>query len=202
MNKLLFLMLFVGCANMQMIECDSLLDTPVRIVAIGDSTTAGSVGNDVYAPYTDVFKNRWVVINKGDPGETSTQIAARFGVDVLFHSPSLAIIWAGQNDLNIHRTADEIAYNLKSMVKMSMDNGIIPMLITPAIWPLAYEGFEPKERIKQIKKLRKWLEQYARNNNICALSIKKSISDDGTHPNAKQYQEIGERVESLINSMI
>ena len=81
------------------------------IVALGDSTTAGTPGflspieappdgkGDVtsqYAYWLMQWHKDWKVVNRGVNGERSDQIAARFDRDVLAHKPDVVVRWPGQ----------------------------------------------------------------------------------------------------------
>jgi lysophospholipase L1-like esterase len=71
----------------------------VRIITFGDSLTAPRPG---VITYSDVLAERMPgVINRGLPGNTSSQARARFASDVLDHHPDLVIIQLGANDAAI-----------------------------------------------------------------------------------------------------
>ena len=91
------------------------------IVALGDSTTAGTPGflSPVEAPphgrgdETSQFaywlmraQPEWDVLNRGVNGERSDQIAARFERDVIDAAPRAVVIIAGVNDVYQGRAAD------------------------------------------------------------------------------------------------
>ena len=68
----------------------------VRIISFGDSLTAPRPG---VITYTDVLaKVLPEVINRGVPGNTSSQARARFAADVLDNHPDLVIIQLGATD--------------------------------------------------------------------------------------------------------
>ena len=84
------------------------------IVALGDSTTAGTPRflspveappdgkGDIksqYAYWLMQWHKDWTVLNRGVNGERSDQIAARFDRDVLAHKPAVVVIIAGVNDV-------------------------------------------------------------------------------------------------------
>lgn len=109
------------------------------IVAIGDSTTAGTPGflspieappdgrGDVtsqYAYWLMKAHAEWTVANCGVNGERSDQIAARFGRDVVAARPAVAVIIAGVNDVYQGRTADDVTRHLRQMYDAAAREGI------------------------------------------------------------------------------
>jgi lysophospholipase L1-like esterase len=102
----------------------------VTIVALGDSTTAGTPafkspieapptgsGNveSQYAHWLMQAHPEWQVLNRGVNGERSDEIRARFARDAAQPRPDVVVIIAGVNDVYQGRTADAIARELKAM---------------------------------------------------------------------------------------
>ena len=102
----------------------------LTIVALGDSTTAGTPGfkSPVEAPpdgegdVTSQFawwlmqsEPAWGVINAGVNGERTDEIAARFDRDVLAHVPDVLILLAGVNDVYQGREAEAVQAQLLAM---------------------------------------------------------------------------------------
>lgn len=86
----------------------------IRIVTIGDSTTAGTPGftspieappngrgdaTSQYAYWLMRTHPDWDVVNRGVNGERSDQIRARFERDVIAAAPKAVVIIAGVNDV-------------------------------------------------------------------------------------------------------
>jgi lysophospholipase L1-like esterase len=109
------------------------------IVAIGDSTTAGTPGflspieapphgrGDVtsqYAYWLMKMHPKWTVLNRGVNGERSDQIAARFGRDVVAARPAVAVIIAGVNDIYQGRAAADVTRYLRQMYEAAAREGI------------------------------------------------------------------------------
>lgn len=109
-----------------------------KIVAFGDSITAGEgipVGAD---KWTDIIKNRFnlELINSGVSGNTSTQGLERIEKDVLIHNPDIVLINFGMNDKSMEernkakvdiRTFEE---NILTMIYKIRNIRAIPILIT------------------------------------------------------------------------
>ena len=104
----------------------------VRIVAIGDSTTAGTPGfkspieappdgagdrTSQYAYWLMQAHPEWEVLNRGVNGERSDQILTRFDRDVIALAPRAAVIIAGVNDVYQGRPAAHVIDHLDDMYK-------------------------------------------------------------------------------------
>ena len=102
----------------------------VLIVALGDSTTAGTpmFKSPIEAPpngsgdraaswpaQLEATHPGWTVLNRGVNGERSDQIAARFDRDVLAAHPQVVIIIAGVNDVYQGHSAESVTKNLRAM---------------------------------------------------------------------------------------
>src|SRR5205814_9896246 len=95
----------------------------VTIVALGDSTTAGTPGfrspleappdgagdeTSQYAYWLMRAHTDWRILNRGVNGERADQIGARFARDVVSPAPRAVVIIAGVNDIYQGRSASEI----------------------------------------------------------------------------------------------
>jgi len=102
----------------------------VRIVALGDSTTAGTPGfkspleappsgrGDVESQYAHWLHGThadWQILNRGVNGERSDQIRQRFERDVLEEMPDVVVIIAGVNDIYQGRPATAVQAELQAM---------------------------------------------------------------------------------------
>lgn len=106
------------------------------IVALGDSTTAGTPGftSPVEAPpggagdVTSQFawwlmqaEPTWRVLNRGVNGERTDEIALRFDADVLAHSPDVLVLLAGVNDVYQGRDVATVQAQLLAMYTRARD---------------------------------------------------------------------------------
>jgi lysophospholipase L1-like esterase len=140
---------------------------PVKIVAIGSSSTAGEGG---IAPYpcrlegalrdpnnwpssgADRFKNRMIdVVNRGKGGDEAPGEQARFQIDVIDENPSLVIWQVGTNAVwkafNLDAVANAIDTGLKLLLngRPRMDIVLMDMQYAPAI--LSETRIEAAERM-------------------------------------------------------
>src|SRR5438105_15760982 len=116
------------------------------IVALGDSTTAGTPGfrspieappdgagnpESQYAYWLMQTHADWRVLNRGVNGERSDQIRARFSTDVLaekrrqpMSDPFLTVIIAGVNDIYQGRPAESVERELQATYDEARTAGI------------------------------------------------------------------------------
>ena len=107
-----------------------LLAAMITIVALGDSTTAGTPahkspieappsgsGNveSQYAYWLMKAHPDWQVLNRGVNGERSDQIRARFAHDAAQPRPAVVVIIAGVNDVYQGRSAESVERELEAM---------------------------------------------------------------------------------------
>ena len=110
----------------------------IRIVALGDSTTAGTPGfksqskrrptgaatSEPVRVLADAGAPEWRVLNRGVNGERSDQIAARFERDVLAPSTGAVVIIAGVNDVYQGRAASTSSRSCAAMYDRAAQAGI------------------------------------------------------------------------------
>ena len=102
------------------------------IVALGDSTTAGTPGfrspleappagegnvESQYAFWLMRARPEWRVLNRGVNGERSDQIRARFARDVLEADADLVVIIAGVNDIYQGRSPEQVEARARGHVR-------------------------------------------------------------------------------------
>ena len=107
-----------------------LLALMITIVALGDSTTAGTpafkspieapptgAGNveSQYAYWLMQTHKDWQVLNRGVNGERTDQIRARFARDVVAAKPAVVVIIGGVNDVYQGRSAESAERELDAM---------------------------------------------------------------------------------------
>jgi lysophospholipase L1-like esterase len=118
------------------------------IVALGDSTTAGTPGfkspieapphgsgnvESQYAYWLMQANPHWRVLNRGVNGERSDQIRARFARDAAQVKPALVVIIAGVNDIYQGRGAASTERELEALYEAARaaDIGVVAGTIIP-----------------------------------------------------------------------
>lgn len=168
-----------------------------RTVFIGDSITtrwdlAGSFPSRSY-------------VNRGIPGQTSTQILLRFRQDVIDLHPATVVILAGVNDLNLgldNETVERIEENIEDMGDLALANQIHPVFAT--VLPVNTEVARPHPLVRThpneaIRTIDAWMRAYCVRHGIDLIDfasamqmpngeLRPEYSDDGLHPNAAGYR--------------
>lgn len=186
----------------------------IRIVGLGDSTTAGTPGylspleappsgrGDVRSQYAWWLKQahpEWDVLNKGINGERADQIAARFDRDVLKAAPLVVIIIAGVNDVYQGLPAAQTIDRLRDLYARAHRAGI--SVVAGSILPFNTATVDQNTRMRQVND---WIRQYAASESRLAfVDTRLACSDphnedllidspDGLHPSPDGYRRVGE----------
>jgi lysophospholipase L1-like esterase len=192
------------------------MQTKVRIVAMGDSTTAGTPGfaspieappdgrGDERSQYAYWLMQRhpdWDVLNRGVNGERTDQIAARFERDVVDAAPRVVVIIAGVNDLYQGRSADDVTRGLRGMYDRAARAGI--RVVAGTIIPFNTATADQNERMRSVNR---WIrEQAERNAAIGFVDTRAAVaapgspdtlvsSPDKLHPSADGYRLMAEAI--------
>ncbi len=142
--------------------------------------------------------DRFVVVNRGVSGETSSDMLVRFDRDVVSLGPTYVIIWGFINDIHrserntIAATLERTRANFRAMVDLSRKNGVIPILATELtifggktyiekIKTLLLEKVIGKESHrayvnKHVLQVNEWMKSYAREERIMILDLHQALS--------------------------
>src|SRR4051794_7862221 len=143
----------------------------ITIVALGDSTTAGTPGfqspieappngagnvESQYAYWLMRAHADWRVLNRGVNGERSDQIRARFQRDVVAARPDAVVIIAGVNDVYQGRGAAAIERELEAIY----DAARAERLVAVAGTIIPYDTAAPDENAR-MRAVNAWIDRYA-----------------------------------------
>lgn len=116
---------------------------PLRIVAIGSSSTAGREDVLAYPAWLEMYLRRKYdnpridVINRGRGGEEANEQLLRFDADIFAEKPSLVIWQVGSNavfhDYNLDGVAAKIAEGLACLKQHPLDVVLIDPQYVPAM---------------------------------------------------------------------
>ena len=184
-----------------------------RVVFMGDSIT-DSWGDPKYGGF---FPGK-PYIDRGISGQTTPQMLVRFHADVIALQPKVVVILAGTNDLAGNTgptTLAAIEDNLASMAELAVFNHI--RVVLASILPVSdYESKDGNPIIRttqrppeKIRALNEWIRRYALNNKLTYLDyysamiddkgfLKKELSEDGLHPNARGYAVMAPLAEQAV----
>jgi len=202
------------------------LQTPakVRIVAMGDSTTAGTPafkspreapprgsGDETsqYAYWLMKAHPDWDVINQGINAQRSDVIAERFETDVIALKPAVVVILAGVNDVYQGRPAQHVKDQLSAMYKRAHDAGI--RVIAGTIIPYNSATEDQNARMHDIND---WIRSQGRADpGVIVVDTRAAVaapgkpdmlasSPDGLHPDAAGYHRMADAIAPAIQQAL
>ena len=190
------------------------------IVALGDSTTAGTPlflspleappngrGDErsQFAYWLMHARPDWRVLNRGINGERSDQIAARFDRDVLAERPDAVVIIAGVNDVYQGRPAAQVTPVLLGLYERAA-RGSIPV-VAGSIVP--YNTATPAANVV-MREINRWIQDEAsRRGNLTFVDTRAATaaaddpdrlagSPDGLHPDVDGYRRMAGVLEPAL----
>ncbi len=195
----------------------------IRIVALGDSTTAGTPAflspleapprgegdeKSQYAYWMMKTHNDWEVLNRGVNGERSDQILARFGRDVLSEKPRFAIVLAGMNDIYQGFPVAFTERNLGEIYHNALKAKVTPIGCSV----LPYNTLTARDS-RMMRELNKWVETKCGELYAPFVDTNRAVADpgdpdrlagspDGLHPDVDGYKRMAEVISEAIENQI
>jgi lysophospholipase L1-like esterase len=194
----------------------------VRIVAMGDSTTAGTPafkspreappkgsGDETsqYAYWLMKAHPDWDVINQGVNAQRSDVIAARFDDDVIAKKPAVVVIIAGVNDVYQGRPAQHVKDQLAAMYKRAHAAGI--RVVAGTIIPYNTATADQNARMHEIND---WIRAQARADpGVIVVDTRAAVtgepdklvsSPDGLHPDAAGYRKMADAIRPAVEQAL
>ena len=137
-------------------------------------------------------------INKGENGQQSFEMLARFDKDVIALDPDAVIIWGFINDIfrserqNLDNALEKTKKSFEKMVELSRQNDIIPIILTEVtvreqdrIWDslkhliggiLGKESYQDYVNSHVIE-INKWLINFCEDQHIAIIDIQPLLSN-------------------------
>jgi lysophospholipase L1-like esterase len=197
----------------------------ITIVALGDSTTAGTPafkspieappngsGNveSQYAYWLMQVHPDWHVLNRGVNGERSDQIRGRFARDVSQAKPAVVVIIAGVNDVYQGRSAEAVERELEAMYDAARAANIV--VVAGSIIPFNTASADQNARMHAVNE---WIRVYAASHNgqIVFCDTRAAVaapgqpdrllsSPDGLHPSPDGYKRMAAALEPAIKQAL
>jgi lysophospholipase L1-like esterase len=212
--------LVIGLAVLLLALLPAMTQPRVRIVAMGDSTTAGTPafkspreappsgrGDETsqYAYWLMQAHPDWEVVNQGINAQRSDQIAARFEEDVIAKKPAVVVIIAGVNDVYQGRPAQDVKTQLAAMYRRAHDAGI--RVVAGSIIPYNSATADQNARMHEIND---WIRTQGRGDPgvifvdtraAAAAPGKPDLlagSPDGLHPDPAGYRKMADAIAPAI----
>jgi lysophospholipase L1-like esterase len=200
------------------------MTAPLTIVALGDSTTAGTPGfkspieappigagnaESQYAYWLMKTHDDWDVLNRGVDGERSDQIHMRFARDVVAAAPAVVVIIAGVNDLYQGRSAASVQRELEAMYDAARAARIA--VVAGTIIP--YDTATPEQNAR-MHAVNDWIRACAaKRDDIVFCDTRAAVgapgepdrlvsSPDGLHPSPDGYRLMALTLEPAIKAAL
>lgn len=200
------------------------MDEKITIVAMGDSTTAGTPGwksrveapphgagdeTSQYAWWLMQERPGWNVLNHGVDGERSDQIRARFDRDVIARTPRAVVIIAGVNDVYQGRGPEQVIEQLAAMYQRAAGARIAAVAGT--IIPYNTATAEQNTRMHAIND---WIRTHAAAKlGVSVVDTRAAASaandpdrlfesPDGLHPSPAGYQRMAEAIRPVLEALL
>ena len=196
-----------------------MIASRLRIVGLGDSTTAGTPGflSSIEAPpngtgnpesqYTYCMTKEhpeWTVLDRGINDQRTHEILARFSHDVLDEAADYVIILAGVNDVYQGASLESIEANLLTMYKLAIRNKIVP--VAASVLPYDTASISAS---KKIQVLNRWIEDTSTRLAIPFCDTNGAVADpenrnrlrsspDERHPDTSGYRRMAEALAKTI----
>ncbi len=195
----------------------------LRIVGLGDSTTAGTPGflspleappngrgnsESQYAYWIMKAHSDWTVLNRGINGQRSDEILARLKPDVLQEHPDCVIVLAGVNDVYQGVPLREVKSNLLAMYQKASAAKLA--LVAATVLPY---NTASASQAKAIHDLNHWIKETANSLRVIFCDTNFAVRDpndpnrlrsspDGLHPDVSGYRRMGEALAETIDNSI
>jgi lysophospholipase L1-like esterase len=196
----------------------------ITIVALGDSTTAGTPGfkspleappigsgnaESQYAYWLMNTHQDWEVLNRGVNGERSDQIHRRFERDVADANAPVVVIIAGVNDLYQGRSAASVQRELEAMYDRARAASIV--VVAGTIVPFNTATADQNARMHAVNG---WIRAYAdRHQDVVFCDTRAAVaapgqpdrlvsSPDDLHPSPDGYRLMALALEPAIKAAL
>lgn len=192
---------------------------PLRILALGDSTTAGTpaffspaekpprgAGDEKsqYAYWILQKHPDWTVWNRGVRGQRTDQILKRFKYEAGSFDPDVTVVLAGVNDLYQGRSPQEVKSNLGQIYNGAIANH--SRVMTCTIVPYNSSTPEIKRRMLEVNR---WIRDHSTHAGFLFCDTYEVLNDpknpgnlagtpDGIHPDVEGYRKMGEAIEKVL----
>jgi lysophospholipase L1-like esterase len=195
-------------------------DSPIIVVALGDSTTAGTPGirtphesppdgdgnvESQYAHWLAHLHDDWTVLNRGVNGERADQILARFDRDVRGARADVLIVIAGVNDIYQGRGARQVVRTLEAIYDAARAAGIVTVAGT--IVPYNTATPDANARMHEVNA---WIRDYAaQHTDLVCCDTRAAVaapgdpdrlasSPDDLHPSPDGYRLMAVALEPAV----
>jgi len=167
----------------------------MKIVCIGNSIVNGFPHRR-----SQCFASLWrqasghEIINKGENGDVTPNVYARFESDVIAHRPAAVLIMTGTNDL-IYQvcTPEETMSWLEKMAELAKSKSIAVIMMTPLLVDVALAekhwlpGVDYQAVNLGLQTLRSLMLDYGNKNSVRIIDAQELYSNLYTRENVSEY---------------
>ena len=182
----------------------------MKLLFIGDSFLTGYGVQEDQSWFRLVSnESQQPLVNKAIDGNTTTDVLVRFHEDAINEKPDVVFIMAGTNDALNKRTANIIFNNVVEMINISIDNGIVPIII---LQPLPYvsmaneiwgqQGENYQDALITMKRYRRLINDYCQDENIELIDLDMVIPELDTEEDASKYFKDGIHLTSCAHALV
>ncbi len=202
----------------------SSMERTFTIVAMGDSTTAGTPGwksrieappkgagdeTSQYAYWLMQSHPEWDVVNHGVNGERTDEILARFERDVISVKPDAVVIIAGVNDVYQGRSGEYAIAQLTAMYDAAKRANI--PVIAGTIIP--YNSATPRQNAR-MREINEWIRTTAVADPAIDIADTRAAaaaadnldrlfeSPDGLHPSPAGYRRMADAIRPILETSL
>lgn len=167
----------------------------MKIVCIGNSIVNGFPHKRSQC-FVSLWResSKYEIINKGENGDTTPNILARFEKDVISHKPAKVIIMTGTNDFIYQiSTPSETLGHMDRMVEMSKEKSIEPVLLTPLLIDISMASIHWIPNVdyalveENLKILGGLILDYGKKNSVKVIDTQKGFFKLYTEENKTDY---------------
>jgi lysophospholipase L1-like esterase len=187
-------------------------DARPRVILFGDSIT-------YHWPLADLPTPKALhLVNRGVPGQNTTQLLLRFEDDVVALKPAAVVIMGGTNDIRAfvgspseagRRALDRVRRNVTAMADIADARRIKVVLC--ALTPLG-AGARGDRDPAAVLAINRWLREFASQRGYGFVDYHGAVVDgagvlpepltkDGLHPNAEAYGLMWLRLENALRNL-
>jgi acyl-CoA thioesterase I len=197
---ILFLIFIAACHSN--VPKGNIIAQGATVLILGDSLSYGTGAKDG-EDYPSLLKKStgWKIVNKGVPGDTSSQGLARLPNLLDEYQPQLLVVELGGNDLLNHTPASEIEHNLKAILLKAKAQGVESVLVAiPAASPLMeavgnLSDHPIYEKISEETKTPLITEVFSE------VLSNRSLKSDQIHPNAEGYAQVAIKMREAFHEL-
>lgn len=192
---------------------------PLKIVAIGSSSTAGAGASSPAASYPSQLAadlaarfpgRRITVLNRGVNGEVATDMVARFKESVLDEHPDVVLWQVGTNSVLRDEALDPARQTIRNGLKLLKASGTDVVLIDPQYAPKVLAKPDSVRMVKLLSDMAKeadvdLFERYAlmqRWHDLDGMDFASFIAPDGLHMNDWSYACVAKALGASIGEAL